>query len=238
MSEVELAPVNPIKDRTNPRAIINLVSRNLEKAIDRIPESVWEMSEKELKKQFETSHNLDLLRRSFWREFDSAQAGKRNIIVSNVYSGICVSATWTGRIEANPFKLAYILTPPRDYQNQIEVLLDIATDQILEILELPNKRKDGSADPMLGNVKHRIWETLLDRAKGSVVARSESKVLQANVDMKEVKSLQIDDLTPDQIDDLLAKHEQKKYLTTREESDVIDVEAHPSTVEGSGSVDT
>jgi len=221
--------VNPITDRSNPRSIINLVAVKTQEAIENIPSQVWDMSEKELKKAGDVTHTVDLIRRSFWGEYDQAQVGKRNIVTTNVYAGICSQNYWVQRIQGNPIRLAYVLTPPKSYQNRIEVLLDIATDQILEILELPNTKKDGTADPMLGNVKHRIWETLLNRARGSVVQRSESKILQANVEVQGKKTVEIDDLTPDEIDRLLEEQEKKKNAQLIEGySEVIDVEVEPT----------
>lgn len=222
MNSLAETETNPIIDKENPRAIINIVPAATKRAIETIPDAAWEMTEKELKEASGSNHTVDLIRISFWREYDRAQLAKKNIVISNVYGGVCGQQTWVQRIQANPLKLAYVLTPPTDYTLKLEAALTLATDQILEILSLPNTRKDGSPDAILGGVKHKIWETLLDRVRGAVVTRSESKVLQANMEVKDNRTVSIDDLTPDQIDEMLEAHDQKKALNAGS-GEVIDV---------------
>lgn len=232
----DIIKVHPFKDRDNPTSLVNICHGVLGRAIENLPEAYLDMGEKELKRTDGLTEIDEMLRIAFWREYDQSLAQRRKFGTNHVYSGTCTNTHFFKNILNNPIRLAYMLQPPREYEVRMTYLLDYATDQILEILNLPNTKKNGEGDGMIAGVKHKIWETLLDRVRGSVVSKSESRVLQANVDASDFKPVDVDQLSLDQINERLEQLESIQASSSPQiessSEQVIDVETDPPTTEG------
>lgn len=187
--------INPLKDKSNPRAMINLVPSSVSKRLEMIPDDIFMMSEKELRKAGDIGEYEERLRISLWREYDNCQVTGKNMVLSNVYEPVCSQTHFLHRVITNSFRLAYILTPPAEYALQIEEMLNLATDQVREILVASNYDQKGNINTKLADVKMKIWHTLLDRAKGGVVHRSES--LNLNLVQNQDANKQSDDSITD-----------------------------------------
>ncbi len=190
----ELTHIHTYKDKSNPRSLINICPNSLEKALEFLPEEYLAMNEHELKKDSSITHIDDLLRISFWREYDAAMVGKRRVVLHNIYTGVCSQTHVLKNIFTNPIRLAYMLTPPKDYEVGMTDILHASMKKTREMLDLPLTDKNGKFDGMLGNVIQKILETSLDRVRGAVVSRSESKVLQANLEIQHNSIADIDSL--------------------------------------------
>lgn len=174
--------VNPIKDTSNPRSIINLTPSSVSNAIGYIPESIFELGERELKQAAKPTEIEERLRYSFWREYDQAQSALRRINLANIYGGVCSQTHFLKNIVSNSFKLAYILTPPLDYEVQMQELLGLGLEQLRDILLQPHVDDNGKPNPKMADVKQKIVESLHLRVKGAVPYRMETKNLNVNVD--------------------------------------------------------
>ena len=174
----------PQKDKDNPRSVINLVPLSVSKSIECIPDEVFALGEAELKKMAKPTEAEEKLRYSFWREYDLAQIGHRRMMISNVVSGVCHNSYFFRYVVTNSFKMAYILTPPPDYEVTIQEMLALGLSQLRDILTQPHVKKNGEVDSKLADVKYRIVEGLQLRVKGAVPHRVESKNLNVNVEQQ------------------------------------------------------
>lgn len=179
-----------IIDRSNPRAVINLVPQSLALTISDIPEEYLEMSEAELYNELFHAEDsarplLNRLRIAFWLEYEKAQAMNRKINMTNVYASCCTLQIWT-RILRDKIKLAWILLPPADYVVAMQELLTLGVDQMREILTAPVKLPSGRIDTRLADVKVKLLQYIDQRVKGAIIQRVDNRNVNVNVDGKDV----------------------------------------------------
>lgn len=178
----------PIKDRENPQSVINVAPAIIGEALEAIPDTVFAMSTTELRDAFRKTRYDDFteieekLRISFWKEYESAVTDGRKMSIQRITTGVCQLPFFRKHICGSSFRLAYILTPPEDYVLTLEELLKLATEQIRDILLLPHIKKNGEPDARMADVKLKILESMLNRVKGSVATRVESKNLNVNIE--------------------------------------------------------
>lgn len=127
------------------------------------------------------------LRVKFWQEFrtiTNPQArGSRvpKLKLTNIYKGVCTAASWSRRI-ANPFKLAFIIRPINDFEEENEISLQIAASRLYELVTMDITGKDGKVDVRRGELLLKTISMVADRARGLAVIRSQS--VNVNVDKK------------------------------------------------------
>lgn len=183
-----------VEERRNVR---DMLPPYIKEAIDSIPDELRLMDERELRKHVKPNPSVQALRNSFWVEYARCMdRGANWMKVSNVISGICSIEYWAQVVLKSPGLVEWVLRPPISYNRAMEEALYFGVEKIREILELPFQRK--SIDPKTGFdmviVDTKVAELVLKafmlidtRVKGSVVQRSETKTLQVNASMKEVK---------------------------------------------------
>ena len=214
----EVALTNPLRDRDNPRSVINIVPSSISNALSYIPDSIFEMSVAELKKIVEPGVEAERLRVAFWKEYDQAQISKKNMNISNIYQGTCTQNWFLKKYVGNSFNLAYIMTPPLDYETSMMESLNYGIEQVREILALPHIDEKGKINAKLADVKVKIVESLLERVKGAVVSRVESRNLNVIVEKPNVPSI-AEDSTP-KLEEI---KERLKLLESQAEGTVINV---------------
>ncbi len=169
-----------IFDETNATAVYNLVGDEVKDLIKAVPMEAWDMSIFELANKSKIGIEEKKLRVAFWLEYERAMRQKSTININHVTKGIVTGRGLAKKILADPYKLAYIMTPPEDYKVKLEEMLVLAMDEERKILELPIERvtlqvdKNGDAvetrkiDTSLATLKHKIRESLQNRAHGAV----------------------------------------------------------------------
>jgi len=196
-----------LRDKSNPRSLVNIVPLSVSKAIDVIPDSIFEMTDGEIRKIGKIDQTEELLRINFWLEYDRAQMGNRKMNITNVICGVCSLQYFQKNIVSNSFKMAYIARPPIEYTLQIEDLLRISLEQMRDILLLPHVKPDGSVDAKLADVKTRIHDSVELRARGAVPHRVETKNLNVNVDSQQTPLQRQEPLSLDDINKRLLELE-------------------------------
>lgn len=233
-TEAPFIDLHEIKNRDNPRAIINLVSLNVQKAIEAIPEHVFHLSIKDLEETpivRKYKKEIDMMRTAFWLEFNRAQKTLSPILVAQIYQGVCGSHFFNKTIVTNSFALAYIMTPPMDYTVQQHRMLQIAQEKEMEILEMdhtmPKYNKDGEQvgekiDVPLLNLKSKIAEALRNRIMGMPVART----MQINKNINTTVTEGEPDLESMSLDEIMeyADKMRAQIKTAEAKSGAIDVE--------------
>lgn len=195
-----------IIDQSNPHSVYNMSPDNVKKCIDQVPANVWDMSVYELANQAEIGIDEKKLRIAFWIEYERAVRNNTPINLYHVGRGIIQTRGMNTKIMANPYKLAYILTPPEDYRVKLEEMLIIALDEERKVLELPvvQRRiqitKDGKeiihekVDTKLAALKHQIRESLQNRVHGAVATKSFNINKQIDDEKEELSKSSVEEL--------------------------------------------
>ncbi len=121
------------------------------------------------------------LRVKFWHEYERAHQDGTKMVMSAVYSTICPSEYFYNVYLGRPEKLAWILTPPMEYETRLKALILLSTSQLNEILELPNRDEKGRVNVKILELKAKIHFQLEQRIHGAVVQRLEQKTQTLNI---------------------------------------------------------
>ncbi len=133
---------------------------------------------------------LNRLRIAFWREYERAQSTKTMMLLANITSGIVSYQVFKKHFESHATRMAFIITPPQDYDTVIAEMFSIGLEQMRDILVSPHVDEQGKINTRLADVKIRIVESLHSRIKGGVVQRVEQKNLNVNVNKESNQALQ------------------------------------------------
>ena len=155
----------------NPHALVNLLPDKVREAVKRIPVNYLTMEERKLQVEANAGETERLLRTSFWEEYTLATDNKRNMSIDKVYTGACSREFFYRYIVANPLKLAYLVRPMKAYMLRMKELLDLAQDQMREIMLLPILDKKGVPNTKLIAEKVKIMILTENRVKGTVVQK-------------------------------------------------------------------
>jgi len=161
-----------LKDYENPMSVINLVPNDVVKCILAIPEDLLDLDEEDLEKKIpEQTSTVNQLRQMFWTEYDRANEFRMRMDMSRVYVGSCSRAGFY-KICHDPEKLAWIVTPPKEYTLVVDELLTVALKQVRAILKLPLRNDLGYVDTKLADVQLKAAMMLDMRQKGGYIHRS------------------------------------------------------------------
>lgn len=166
MSSLDLAE-DLIKDRSNPKSLVSMCPSVIGDRIAAIPDSVLSMDDKDLEKAGKISEADKQLRAAFYIEYERASRASDKISPANVYKGIVTGPHFHQSIVNNSFKLAYIVRPYREYQAQLEDLLQFGFDRMSEIMHRPQVDENGKFDHKLAALQMQLWKELADRRRGS-----------------------------------------------------------------------
>lgn len=178
-----------LTDRSDPRALVNLVPPKLAELIETLPKEYLDMNDRELTAHFK-KWKVDItplenrLRIAFWNEYDNAQKNKKPMVISNVYGGVCSKSYFYDRILRDKHKFAWVLCPPARYTEALEELLHLGIEELRAIMDIPVfNRKTRKVDAKLASVKLEVLKMVDQRLKGSVVQRTQN--LHAHISSKD-----------------------------------------------------
>jgi len=204
-----------------------MVTPKLAYLIKNLPEGIATLSEEELITTG-TINDIDWkLRIRFWQEFriitDPHLRGSRvpKMKLTNIYKGVCESITWAYKIE-NPYKLAFIIRPINDFEEETELVLALAGKRLWQLISMDITGKDGKVDAKRGALLLSAIGLAADRARGLAIMRSQS--INVNLDKKDPQAIE----SINKISDVKELDSKIKELTLKLEShqaDVIDAEA-------------
>ena len=176
-------------DRTNERAVINMVSHDTANAMLAAAQAapdLFGMDQRDLYLRLRNDHMLpsptdNRLRLAFWLEYERALEAGTKMNMQSVYAGITTGPTWTQKIIHSPTRMAWILTPPTDYIVKISEALEFGIDRLRDMLELDPRSPSGKLDVKLMELQAKITWMLEQRVKGAVVQRIEQKTMGLNI---------------------------------------------------------
>jgi len=164
-------------DKKNPRSLYNIAPAALQKALDRVSKHFFEKSESELYEEVKPDRVLNLLRFRFWEEYNNAQDKGRMINLDKISTGICTLPYLYNRVFRSPIMVAWLLTPPAEYQNLAKEALETGLFRLREILEMPLYDKKGNPNTSVANLMLKAIHMLDLRVHGSPTQRHEIKSL-------------------------------------------------------------
>lgn len=195
MNEVEV----DLKDKNNPVSLINLLPTQIADWIEIIPEATLAMTEEEIEKHAKPDLRDELLRTSFWMEYNRATSLGKKMNITQVFGGVCTRDQFVRQICSNSWKLAYIVTPPRDFNVSMMEILYKSTEEMRQVLDIPNTYVDEQGVEQvrtnLVSAKMKIWETAQNRVHGSVTQKVQLDSRSVNVNVNQ-------DSAPKSLDEL------------------------------------
>lgn len=164
-----------IFDKVDPRSVYNLVSADMQEAIERVNPEYYRWSLKAIEKHAGPDSTLAQLRVAFWREYNYTQDNwLRSISLHSVTRGVCSKGYFYDKVLPDPLKLAYVLYPVVDMQVAMEEMMDLGLREMRKILLMPNSGKGGANLPVIKE-KIKIVALLQNRLQGAVVQRVEKR---------------------------------------------------------------
>ena len=174
------APMTGMWDITNPTAIINMVPPTVAQcfltAYQTKPD-IFSMDEVNLLETLENKPTSvdNCIRLGFWKEYDMAQYEDRKMQIRSVIAGICTAQYFYTRYLKKIDLVAWLLTPPMNYEMQTTEALAFGLHQLRDILSQPHV-KDGQIDTKMAGAKFRIVQMLDNRVKGAPMQKFVGKI--------------------------------------------------------------
>ncbi len=168
-------PTPPALVSENRNGFVRLVdSEAFVRAVEGVPADYWERPDSELQVMAEPSRTDYALKCALWNEIRRATndpTSEKRIAPREVFGGICSEALFYGHVLANPAKVAWLLSPIREYEKMITPLLYCWIERQWEILNLPLIDKKGRVMANVGKLIAQVGKQIEDRALGMPVDR-------------------------------------------------------------------
>jgi hypothetical protein len=173
-------------------------------AIEKCDVNDFEIGEEELRRKYNPDAFVCRLRTAFWREYDAAQAGFRDINVPNI-AMMMGTPTATVMVHLkNPKHLPWILCAPASYDIILDEMYQRGMNRVAEIINVDFYKPDGSVDKGLAELVLKAIAFVDMRKNGAVV----QKQLHVHTSTRDVKQF-AKDITVKQIDERIAELEQR-----------------------------
>lgn len=170
----------------NPRSVVNIVPQPVRLAIEAIPAKYRGKTEHELRLMTKPSQTISNIRTGFWYEYNKAQETRKNMRMSAVVGGVCSRDYFFDYVLKDPRAMAWIVTPPTSYEAALKTALEVGTDRLMEIMQLPLHDDNGKIQPQVANLVLKAFMLVDLRMKGSIVQKheikQETKNLNLNID--------------------------------------------------------
>ena len=213
-------------DEENPQSLYNLLPPSIQENLLKTKNFlINDLSAESLRKNIVATpeyRKIRHLRTSFWREYDNAQSQGRKMQMTRIWQGITTSSGEFYKLMKVDHFAAFIFTKPVKKDVQEESLLEIAYEQMEDILLSDHKKLDGTLDAAAAKVKVEIWDKLNDRVQGSIVKKvhvqSEQKNINTNLNVS---------ATPEQVAQINRLDEMRdKLIELREQTKDIETISH------------
>lgn len=175
-------------ERSDPRAIINLVPPSVQNAIlasEKSHPHLFGIGEDELFLKLKHSNRTpragdNALRLSFWQEYNAAQAESRNLNMKRVCSGVCTDVFLYQNYIKIPDKVAWLMCPPMSYSSMLEESVNYGLSLLRSFLAI-DATKEGKHKMKMMELQVKIIAMMDQRLKGSFLQRTENKSLSVNL---------------------------------------------------------
>lgn len=129
----------------------------------------------------EPSQTDNQLRFKFWFEYEAALQEHRKMEPVRVYAGICSKQYFFERVMTSAVKVAWIATPPLNYDIKLDEALAYGMERMRDILEIPVESYPPGSRIKLMELQAKVTAMLDMRKKGAYTQRVENKNMNLNV---------------------------------------------------------
>lgn len=181
---IESEEIDSDFDRSNPKALINMVPQFVREQLLYLQDHYFAMSNSELEDRLFPLGGADTissqLKIQFWDEYDRAlRWNEVRMKVPNICAGIG-SAIWMRRWCEDKLRLTWLIRVPQTYESSLADIHRLSITQMRKIMQL-----DACSGPQpntrLMDIQFRIAQHVDQRVKGAVVQRVEQKTLSVHV---------------------------------------------------------
>lgn len=170
-------------DTTSPESLINMMPKFMVDAALSVPSELFELTEDELrKKAFPEGYphvSQSTIRTQFWEEHDVAYRQGRPMDVKAIQKKVS-SRIFSGLV-ANPFRLAWLLSPPTDYTDLLKDIHSMSLEQMRRACQVDPVGPDGKVNVKLIEAQKKIFEHVDFRIKGSFIQRIDQRNMNVNI---------------------------------------------------------
>jgi hypothetical protein len=171
----EVRELNKLEE-TPQRSLLDVlpVGSRLAELVKALPDRYHEMDESQLIAEAKPTNNDWGLRHYFWKavwkQIHSVDASSSRICMADIYRDVCSSKAFQITI-AKPHKLAFMIKPLRQYQDELDVQTSIAMNRVTQITQL-DIANDADWCPKRASVILRAAHMVFERQLGQTIQRS------------------------------------------------------------------
>lgn len=176
-------------DVNNPRSLVNIVPESMREPIRQLYANYPKLllqSEHTIKKTVKPDDRDELFRMNFWEEYNRCTISNPPRVMSmiGITKEYLPHQAFIARYVRVRAKLLWLITPPRSYADTMRQLLTKSLDKLIEVVDQPILKKDGSVDHKLVDKIIKIAQMTDLRVKGAIpqTIRTDSRNLNFNVD--------------------------------------------------------
>lgn len=161
-------------DKENPRALINLLPRDLQKHLLAIDEGDYGIREEEFERKYgRVDIFTNRVRIEFWREYEMAQQEFRHMSLENIAFRCGSPTSHINKVLTTGSKLLWTLIPPSSYENFLDEALEFGLMRVRrDILDAPVYNADGNFDTKAADLLLKAVAFFDMRRNGGIVQKS------------------------------------------------------------------
>jgi hypothetical protein len=175
----------------DPASLYSLLPTELKRRATNVDPEYFEMPEEELELKVKPPGSLRMLKYRLWDCYTQNMETLQPLSYENICRGVCTPAYLSKAISRNPAVLAWLMTPPRKYEEAAHEALMFGLDRLREVLQFPLWNKEGKPDTKTAGLILSVVKMLDLRVKGSPIQKHEIKqhTLQINASAKDVREI-------------------------------------------------
>jgi len=175
----------------DPASLFSLLPRQIRERLLNINQEYLEKSDEELEALVKPPASLRMLKFRLWDTYASNLENLRPMDYDEICKGVCTPAYLTRAISRNPAVVAWLISPPRKYEEAAEEALMYGLDRLREILQFPLWTKEGKPDTRAAALILNVMKMLDLRVKGLPIQKHEIKQHSLNItaSAKEVREI-------------------------------------------------
>lgn len=195
---------------------VALLPTSLQRHVNELPDSYWEMCEEDLRKEMTRKHRYQesfsvyhRIKISFWNEYDLAVTENRRMLAKNIFEGCTTQQFYHGLISSCPAFVVWMVTRSPVHKLKLAELGELSDERMLNILSVNpiyTYQDVEKVDSKLATVQVKLYEIIQNRIHGSVVERQEVHSKNFNMNLNQSQALQAaEDTALDSMEKILAK---------------------------------
>lgn len=179
--------ISAVASPTNSASLVNLVQGDaFADAVSGVPVELLGLESDALEQRFRPTRTDWALKCAFWNEIRNSPGSPGSIKPSRIFGGICSEQHWYGHFLKDKARVAWILSPARNYEQELESLLPLVAAKAHEILTIDYRDDRGRPVPGLLKLVLQAAKLVEDRVLGAAVERVESKSVSVQMRAQEV----------------------------------------------------